>query len=351
MAKPLEAAAPERPYPASLIDRLNDWFSSRDRGAWLPYALLGATLVAVQLAALWLAGNGQGQELLPVLVFNGLFTPFLLAWMALLDRQAVAALDNLRALLPGDEAVFAGLRYRLAHMPFPWALAAGALMLALAILMEQLWVTPQSYAALQELPGFAVLFQVVDKSSAFLFGVFLLHTVRQLRLVNTIHNHYLDVQLFNLGPARAFSRLTATTALGLVVGVYGWLLINPELLDDPGILAVGAAITLLAAAVFLWPLYGLQRRMAAAKAQALQQIEARYEAQFDRFNQYLAREDYAAIEKQNAILMGLEIQQRKISSISTWPWRPETGRFALSAIVLPLVLMVLGWGIERWLGW
>jgi hypothetical protein len=70
---------------------------------------------------------------------------------------------------------------------------------------------------------------MIDKSSAFLFGVFVYHTIQQLRLVNSINVNYIRINLFNLRPAQAFSKVTASTAVGLVAGVYGWLLINPEL--------------------------------------------------------------------------------------------------------------------------
>ncbi len=43
----------------------------------------------------------------------------------------------------------------------------------------------------------------------------------------------------------------------------------------------------------------------------------------------------------NATIASLEIQHKRISAIPTWPWKPETARIALTAIALPLMLMIL----------
>jgi hypothetical protein len=198
---------------------------------------------------------------------------------------------------------------------------------------------------------FPVVFQLVDKSSAFLFGVVIYHTVRQLRLVSAIHTKHVRVNLFNLGPLQAFSRLTASTAVGLMVGVYGWMLINPELLADPVILGFVAVITLLAVAVFVWPLHGLHRLMAMEKERTLHEIDLRFEAVFSKLNAGLRDGDYAATESLTGTIASLEIQHNKIEATPTWPWRSETAQFALTAIVLPLVLAILQSLVEGALGW
>jgi hypothetical protein len=41
------------------------------------------------------------------------------------------------------------------------------------------------------------------------------------------------------------------------------------------------------------------------------------------------------------LIASLDIQYRRINAIPTWPWRPETARIALTAIALPLMLMIL----------
>lgn len=344
------AEARPLPYRASWVDRFNRWVAGLAQPAWSFFAGLGLLLVLIQLVFLWLSGGWPAAALLPVMVFNGLFTPFLLALIYLLDSQALAALTALRPVLRDEKPDFDHFHYRLANMPALPALAAGLVMLVAAVLMEQFWITPASYAVLDGLPLFSVVFHVTDKSSAFLFGVFIYHTVRQLRMVHDILVHHVRVSLFDMGPLKSFSRLTATTAVGLVVGVYGWVLINPDLLADPGILGFALVITLLALAVFAWPLYGVHRRMVAAKEQALYEIDQRFEALFERFNQQVDRGEHAALAELNGTIASLDVQRSRVLQIPTWPWQSETAQFAVTAIALPLVLAILRFFIELALG-
>ena len=159
--------------------------------------------------------------------------------------------------------------------------------------------------------------------------------------------NHICIDLFNLGPLRAFSRLTASTAVGLVVGIYGWMLINPELLTDPISFGFTIAITILAVAAFVWPLIGVHRLMEMEKENRLHDINLRFEKVFSKFNQKVQDEDYSALESLNWTIAGLEIQQKRIGAIPTWPWKPETARFTLTAIALPLILRVLQFLIEQ----
>lgn len=337
----------ERPFNPSWIDRFNAWVQKRPTPVLVFYLLLAVALIAIQLLVLWLEGGFQLGQLLPVIIFNGLFPPFLLALMHYLDNLATASLEVMRSVLTLSDSEREQAQYMLSNMPPLESTLSGLTTLVFAVLMESQWVEPLRYAALEQLPIFTVVFQVVDKSSAFLFGVFIFHTIRQLRLVTAVNRHHVHISLFDIRPLQAFSGLTASTAVGLVAGVYGWLLINPELLADPLILAFVGVVTLLAATVFVLPLYGVHRRMEAEKERMLQTLDRDLERAFRHFNKALREEDGAALDRLNGIIASLEIQQNKIKSIPTWPWKPETAQFTLTAITLPLILAVVQFFIER----
>ena len=239
----------------------------------------------------------------------------------------------------------------LSNMPSLAALIAGLGLLVFYVLTERLGSSPVRFTALEQLPVFAIVFHIIDKSPAFLFGPFFYHTFRQLRLVNTITSNYVRISLLNLGPVQAFSKLTASTAVGLVVGMYGWMLINPDLLADPISVGFMGAFSALAVAVFVWPLYGAHRLIEMEKQSALREIDLSFEAVFSRFNDAFGGDDYGAIERLNGMITSLEIQQRRIAAIPTWPWRPETARWALTAIAVPLILTILQLLAVRVLDW
>jgi hypothetical protein len=319
--------------------------------AWALYGGLGLALILIQVFFLWLDGGwAVADVLLPVMIFNGLSIPFLLQLMHLLDDEAVAALDSMRPVLKVTEPEFDEFRYRLSNMPSRQTLLAGLVTLVPYVLMELLWIAPARFAALEQLPTFAIVFQIIDKVPAFVFGGFFYHTIRQLRSVDVINSNYARISLYHLGPLQAFSRLTASTAVGLVVGLVGWMLINPDLLADPASLAISGIYAALATAAFVWPLWGIHRLIVVEKERALHEVDQRFEAVFAKFNQHIRDDDLAATERLHGTIASLEIQHQRIRDIPTWPWSPEIARIVLTAVALPLMLMIIQFFVLQALG-
>ena len=334
-------------YKPSWIDRFTNWIAKLPISEWVFYAGLGLVLIFIQIIFLWVNGGLQAEVLLPVILFNGLAIPYLLVLIHYLDHQCVTALNAMRPSLVLTKPDFEKYLYKLSNMPAGMTLLAGLIMVAIAVLIEQMSISPIRYAALEQLPIFSVVYHIIDKSTAFLFGGFIYHTIRQLQLVNTIYLNHVSINLFNLRPLRAFSKLTASTAVGLVVGVYGWMLLNPELVTNPIFFGFSALITILAVAVFVWPLIGVHRLMEVEKESRLHNIDLHFEAVFSKFDQQFRDADYTAIERLNEEMSGLEIQRKRIMAIPTWPWKSETARFTLTAIALPLILKILQILVEQ----
>lgn len=350
-ASELTQNSKERPYKPSWIDRFNDWVEKLPVNEWIFHVVFGIVLILVQILFLSLEGGLQAEELLPVIIFNGFAVPYLLAWIYLLDKQAVTAVNSMRPMLDTSEQVFENYKFRLSNMPVLAPLIAGLTIMVMTILTPLVAIEPIRYAALEQLPVFTVVFHIIDKSSAFLFGVVLYHTSRQLHLVNSINSNHIRINLFHLRPLQAFSRLTASTAIGLVVFVYVWMLINPELLADPLLFGYVAIFTILAIFIFVWPLYGVHKLMEMEKEKALHDIHLRFEVVFSKFNQRIQDEDYAATESLNWTISSLEIQNRELKAIPTWPWRPDTIRSVVAAITLPLVLRFIQFLVDQALNW
>jgi hypothetical protein len=331
----------------SWIDRFNSWVEELPIRPWIFFIVLGIALILLQVFFLWLDSGSFDNELLPVIVFNGLAVPYLLAFIRLLDRQALGALEGMKPVLKLSADEFAAYKSKIANMPFLAPLLAGVAMTLFAILLPLVASEPERYAALDHLSLFAIVFHIIDKSSAFLFGVILYHTIRQLRLVNLITSNYVQINIFQLRPVQAFSKLTASTALGLLLFYYGWIIINPDLLADPAILGISLLFTALAVIVFVWPLWGMHSLMVAEKEGELNEIELQFEELFGKFNGYIVDDDYSAAEKLNGLIMSLEIQYNKVNAVPTWPWRPETARLVLTAVALPIMLMVVQFIVQQ----
>jgi hypothetical protein len=340
-----------RPYQPSWIDRFTLWVEKLPMREWLFYVGVGLVLILIQMLFLWLDGGLQFAALLPAVVFNALMIPYSLGLIHLLDNQGVTALNSMRPALAITDPEFDDLRYRLSTMRFRPTFIVGLTLVVLLILTERSGTEPARYAALDDLPVFAIVYHVIDKSIAFVYGPFIYHSTAQLRLVNTIYSNHTRINLFDLKPLYAFSRLTASTAAGLAIPVYGWMLINPELLTNP--LSVGAtvAFTILGVAAFVWPLVGAHRLMEKEKERLLHDIDLQFEAVFAMLNQRIRDGDFSATDQLDGTIASLEIQHRKIKAIPTWPWKPETARFVLTALALPPVLRIIQALVERTFGW
>jgi hypothetical protein len=315
--------------------------------AWIIYVGLGLVLALIQLLFLWLDGGLLAVELLPVIVFNGFAVSFVMALIRLLDDQAVTAVNSVRPVLDLTRPEFKNFEYRLSTMPFLPPLIAGLIAMVMTILIPLVSIEPIRYAALEQLPVFTVVYHIIDKGSAFLFGAFIYHTIRQLRLANSISSNHLHINLFQLEPLQAFSRLSASSAVGLVVFVYIWMLINPDLFTDPAVLAFIVVISIMAFSVFAWPLWGVHKLLEMEKEKELHKIDLHFNAVFSIFNQRIQDEDYAGSDNLNGMITSLEIQQRKIKAIPTWPWRPEL----LTVIALPVAIRIIQFLIERAIDW
>ena len=82
----------------------------------------------------------------------------------------------------------------------------------------------------------------------------------------------------------------------------------------------------------------------------IHEIDLEFEELFTKFNQGLQDNNYEAVEPLNMLISSLDIQRKRISAIPTWPWKPETAQFALTAIAIPLVLAVLQFLVKQAFG-
>jgi len=328
-------------YKPSWFDRFNNWTENLSLNVWMFHFMVGILLVVLQVFLLWLEAGSISNQLLPVIIFNSLAIPYLLVLILLLDHQAGRALRFMSPVLDLSDQDFDQYEYRLMNMPYFEPLIAGSVLTILTILTPLVSVEPLRYTGFDQLPAFSVVFHIIDKGSAFLFGVLIYHTIRQLHLVNSINSSHVGINLYKLEPLQAFSRLTGSTALGLLVFVYVWMLINPELFTDPVLIGYLILFTGIAVFVFVWPLWGVHKMIEVEKKKALHELDLRFEAVFARFNDYVDRDEFSANESLNGTINSLQIQQSRLNSIPTWPWSAETARLVLSAIALPLMLMLL----------
>jgi hypothetical protein len=174
----------------------------------------------------------------------------------------------------------------------------------------------------------------------------LVHIMRQLRLVTRLHRLAVHITLFRPEPAHAFSRLTAVGGgVALVLTAYS-ILTDPATLTNPVWVTISVAATVLAMAVFLLPLRGMQVRLQAEKRSLLDRSAMRIEAASADLHRLVDGASYASVAEVRWVLVALDEDQRRIKTASTWPWETSTLRGFTTALLAPIAI----WFLTRVLG-
>lgn len=327
------------PYPPSWLDRFSEWVERLPGPPWAFYGALGAGGYGLASVLRWLDGRQ------PVGAFDPLPPPSLL-WVVgalalhhYLDHYARRALAEFRPMLRGGQAEYDRLAYRLTVTPARAAAIAGLIWVLvsafLVVLTYRLWR-----------PYFPTWEIVVSILSFFVGGTFIQHVVHQMRTVRGIYTQVDHVDLYDAGPLTAFSGLTARAAIGLVLLQYAILAMLPG--ESKLTLAVPSAIlTLIAVAVFVWPLLGVHRLLEEEKSRQMAAVEQRLKAAVDSLYQRVDSGQLVDMEQIEKTITSLKTTRDLVDSRPTWPWQPSTVRGLATAILLPIALWLLQELLQR----
>lgn len=351
------------PYPPSWVDLLTAAVDRLPWPWWLSYLALGLaiflTTTLIQLAT----GDYNPGRYLAFHVWSQAYLAYLLALLHALDRSAAGALQSFRPVLLFDTAdqandeSFEDLAYRLTTLPpRPALLAAGlgglfGTILPLFFVQSQLPGSMLARAAAQF--GFSthpvVLMTVLltGTLATAVVGVFVYHTIHQLRWIDRIYRQFTNVNLFRLPPLFSFSRTTALTAAGLALYNYGWFGTAPGLTEQPVGLALGGFFLVVTLITFFWPLYGAHRRLESEKRHLLTQVSRRFEAAAQRLHEGVDSGELAGVDGIHKAMVALDLEQTVLRRIPTWPWEPGTLRSMLTALLLPITIWIIQTALGR----
>jgi hypothetical protein len=346
-AKPSEAGGAKnkgqtRPYPPSWVNHLTGWVARRKWPSWCFCFGLWLVLVAIQLAVLWVEGTYPVGTIFPAQLFIPTMIALFLGMIHFLDSRAETALATLRPALKASGAEYDRLRYQLTTMP-AWptiltSLTTIAVILLLGLLTGE---DESSIEALAASPIAQTLLSALFWIGWWVFGAFLYHSIHQLGQIDRIYTGYTRISLFSMSPLYAFSGVTALTAVTLVIATYGWTALNPENLSDPAAIVTAFLITVVALAVFAWPMLGTRRLLARERGQKLDQVSQHLDAVFSEMHERIDKREIEELDDLNKIVAILKTERATLEAISTWPWQPETLRLLVTALLLPLLLWIV----------
>lgn len=337
------------PKPVGWVDRLTAWIDGLPLPAWVVYLL--AALMLNGFIFLLRAYDGT----LPAgrhVIFHLTATSSPVVYILLihyLDRVALVAFRKVEPVLTLEAAARAQLAWRLTHMPasVTWlATGVGALVgfvAALAALQGYIFRGAFEFNGIW-VGGFGVALSVLVNATSI---VFVVHVLRQLRMINYINRHCVAVDLYNREPLYAFSILTATTAVSWIATAYVWVASYPGGTADVVNMAYAVVFSALSLVTFIWPLWSIHRRLDEAKIAAIGDVVTAIRRSTQQLHVLVGSGRYDEVGPVGTALSHLRQELDALEKIPTWPWRPETARTVYTAIFLPMLLWFLTRLVER----
>ncbi len=338
-----------RPYLPSWLD----WLTERMGRARVPAPLIyaAAALLSIVLFVLndWLhTGRGPG-SMYPFHIILAIGPVYTVGLLHLLDVRAARALERMRSLLECDDVGYRELQYRLTTLPADKARlcsVAGAAVGVAAVGLERL-ALPQAFRAFVWTNGQHYFIEAWLVLTWFVFGALFYHTYHQLRLIGHIYMEHTRIDIDQVQPLFHFSRVSALTAVGLILLPYGWYATVPGLITDAAGIAFGVLFPVFALVSFLWPLVGAHNLLVDAKDRALAENAAILRHVRGLLYGQTGDGELGDASALNDALTALRAERQAILASPTWPWQPGTPRGVAAALLLPVAIWLIQWVIER----
>lgn len=337
------------PYPPSFIDRFMRFIQRLPIPYWLTYFLLFILESVINHVWAWIDGW------LPVFTFNKLLLVFplwqwgTLAAIAYLNITSEAILPSFRELLEIEDDSLEKMKYELTTLPTRGLMLSGVMWIFAYLMLT--YLTYDAFYVRYGLENSFKVFIFLEGLICYSTGsVIYYHSIRQLWLVSGTVKTVKRFNLFHLGPVYAISRLTSRT------GISWMFLLGLTLLLFPLDLAKGLTLIILgfqvviALVAFILPLRFVYYHLVSEKRRLLAELNHQIETTMKRLHHSLDKDKVDEASQFANALMGLNSEREILMGISTWPWRTGTLTTFLSAIFLPIVLLLIQIVIQKWLG-
>lgn len=73
-------------------------------------------------------------------------------------------------------------------------------------------------------------------------------------------------------------------------------------------------------------------------------------AVLERLREDVEHDDGQTIDRQHKALLAIQVEQQALAKVPTWPWRSETLRGMVGALVLPIMIFIVQRVLGRLLG-
>ncbi len=329
---------------ASWSDALIAWVGRLPIPGWLFYLALAALAVAGAAGLSVVAGWRIRAEYV-VLLGAQIVWPLALAHHV--DGVARDSLRRFRPMLAADDEAFARIERDLLDLPTRGAIVAGAigLMFGAATIFSSDDAEFARFGGTRETaPYFIALLGLTGLT----WGPLVYRAIRQVRTIVRLNGRAERVDPLRPGPAHAFAPLTARLALGVMAIVFAWSAVDiEEQLSNASSLISGVVTIVLGTAIFVAPLWGMHRRLAAERTRMLDEASERLEGVTAEVHARALALDMRDADALNKMVTSLIAERDLLHRTSTWPWETGTLSTFITVLGAPIVLFVLTRVLER----
>ena len=173
------------------------------------------------------------------------------------------------------------------------------------------------------------------------FIAVLIFLLRQIGIIQALHRNAADVDLFDLEPTHAFSKLTAGTGIGLMlIASFGVVQVwnNPA---NTYFFILDGVLMVLGILAFYLPLRAMRQKLLGVQTEELRKANQHLKAVYARLNAKVAKHEYSDLSGMNTAIGALTRERDEIAGISTLPWDTSTFRSFVGSILLPIFLFVV----------
>jgi hypothetical protein len=276
-----QGAGESKPYAPSFIDRLVGIVDRLPGPYWLTFlALFVLQSIIVHILA-WIDGWLPAYGLSPMLLLYPIWLWGPLAIMAYLNSIAVEALSSFSPLLDVEEERLTRIKNEFTTMPAQSVILSCVIWSIVYVIL--VYVNRGIFAAYGIGTFFTVILFLEGLLSFSTASAIYYHSLRQLRLVNRTVRLAKKVNLFQLDPVYAFSRLTSRTGISWMIMLSLTLLTFPMQFANVLVLAILVLQVLLALAAFVLPLRFVNQYLVSEKRSLLAELNQRVEMKWARW--------------------------------------------------------------------
>jgi hypothetical protein len=332
------------PFRGHWCDSLITWIRSLPIPSWLFYLLLFLTSGLIFSVISWLNGNSEWGEVQPIYFVSGFWLTGYLGANHFLIASAGTALREFRMSYNFSEEVYQRRQYVFTHIPrWPgnmWSLG-GILIGAGVVLYAFNYLSPQF-----DLP---ISGGVLVSSVGFLFYFLALYRIyHQMRIVVGLFASIEKIDLYDLGSIYALALFPVRIIFLIILTVWAnpFFILFPGSLADPWVRSLFAFLSLFTAVVVI-PLRGVSGRLKDEKEALLRENGYQLTSTREELYQRLGAHETSHMEELEKGISALFAYRNSIEAIPTLPWKPETIRWLVTVLFLPLVLSMIQFLLQR----